>query len=366
MPPLAYADLGYGVIDADQHWDGIDVPRDLYRKRVVSKFKDRAPQWITVGDDGDEAISYNGGEKITKLAPKGDPTMQGLRKLSGHTVADRLHEMDVDGIHAAVLFSLEIPINDAYAADRDVAIALIQAYNDYKVEEVSAPSGNRLFTLGILPHTGVKDTVSEMERCLSTGHKGVMLMQWPAGPNASPDDDYFWAAAQDLHVPVCIHAINAFGGSESIARSLHALRVAERFPQLEIGLIEMGIGWIPYFLQQSDFAWLTYRFSEGFKAWVASQGMEGALSMGSDTMAPSESFHRLFHSSFLFDPLGVELRHHIGIDKIMWSTDFPHGNTSWPKSRVEFDHLFAGVPRDEVKLMVHDNARNFFHLTEVP
>jgi predicted TIM-barrel fold metal-dependent hydrolase len=230
---------------------------------------------------------------------------------------------------------------------------------------VATPSGNRLFTLGILPHTGVKDTVDEMERCMSTGHEGVMLMRWPAGPKPSTEDDYFWGAAQDMDGPVCIHAVNAFGGSESIARTLHALKVAERFPRLRIGLIEMGIGWIPYFLQQSDFGWMTYRFSEGFKAWVSAQGLDGRISMGDVSMAPSESFHRLFHSSFLFDPLGVELRHYIGIEKIMWSTDFPHGNTSWPKSRIEFDHLFSGVPADEVKMMVHDNARKFFHLTEV-
>lgn len=361
---LSYSNLGYGIIDADQHWDGTDIPRDAFSSRVAQRHLEQAPQWI-VRADGSEAISYNGGKGITGLVSPDDPTAGGLKQPNGTTVPERLREMDIDGIHAAVLYALEVPINEAYAGDRDATLAFIAAYNDYKVEEVSAPSGNRLFTLGLLPQTDVKDAVAEMQRCVERGHKGVTISQWPAGEQPSADDDYFWAAAAETGTPVCIHAVNRFGGPETIARTLHATGAAGKFPGLRIGLIEMGIGWIPWFMQQSDGAWLTYRLSEGFKRWLERSGYTTAM-VDNAVNVPSESFKRLFCCSFMYDPLGVELRDVIGVESAMWSTDFPHGGTAWPNSRLQFDHLFANVPHDEVKALVHDNAKRFYNLHEVP
>jgi predicted TIM-barrel fold metal-dependent hydrolase len=358
----AYANLGYGIIDADQHWDGPDVPRDIFRSRVASSFQDRAPAWIDL-DDGSEGISFNGGSRVVKLVQKGD-TFGGLRKPAGTTVEERLTDMDIDGIQAAVLFTVEMPINQAYEGDREMVVELIKAYNDYKLEEVSRPSENRLFTLGMLPQTGVKDAVEEMQRCIGHGHKGVTLTQWPGGPEASDDDDYFWAAAAEAQVAVCIHAVNNFGGPEAIARSMHSRMIAERFPGLRIGLIELGAGWVPYFLQDSDRTWLVYRFSDGYRNWLSQQGRD-PKNVANSVMTPSDSFHRLFRLSFMFDQLAVELRHRIGLGSLMWSTDYPHGGTAWPQSRIQFDHLFADLPPDDVKHLVHDNAKEFYHLDEV-
>ena len=360
---LSYSNLGYGIIDADQHWDGPEIPRDAFESRVAARFADQAPQWV-LRDDGTEFISYNGGKATTGLISAADPTVGGLRQPSGTTVTERLREMDIDGIHAAVLYAVEVPINDAYAGDREATLAFIAAYNDYKVEELSAPSGHRLFTLGLMPQTEVKDAVAEMTRCVERGHKGVTISQWPAGEKPSADDDYFWAAAAEAGVPVCIHAVNKFGGPEAIARTLHAMGTADRFPELRIGLIEMGIGWIPWFMQQSDATWMTYRLSDGFKRWLARSGYSSVM-MDNAVRVPSESFKRLVHCTFMYDPLGVELRHTIGVGSVMWSTDFPHGGTAWPNSRLQFDHLFANLPEDEVKAMTHDNAKRFYNLDEV-
>jgi predicted TIM-barrel fold metal-dependent hydrolase len=191
------------------------------------------------------------------------------------------------------------------------------------------------------------------------------MTQWPAGAEPSADDDYFWAAAAELKTAVCIHAVNNFGGPEAIARTVHSSTIADRFPGLRLGLIEQGAGWVPYFLQESDRIWLTYRLSDGFKNWLASQGRDPSM-FNNDVLSPSDSFHRLFHLSFMFDQIAVALRHNIGVDSLMWSTDFPHGTTTWPQSRIQFDHLFADVPPDELKLMAHDNAKRFYNLHEVP
>lgn len=361
---LAYANLGYGIIDADQHWDGTDLAHDLFASRLANKFKDRAPKWIKL-DEGLEAISFNDGARTIRLATQGDLTYGGTRKPAGVSVKERLHDMDLDGIAAAVLYSVEVPIHEAYSHDAEMIVPLIEAYNDYKVEEISTESGNRLFTTAMLPQTGVKEAVEEMERCMAKGHKGVTPVQWPSGPDPSPEDDYFWAAAAAGEVPVCIHAVNNFGGPEAITRAVHQAALGVRFPGLRIGLVEQGAGWIPYYLQTADASWLSYRQSEGLKTWLESRGLDPELRAGGETLAPSESFHRVFSATFEFDQLGVELRHYIGVEKMMWSTDYPHGKAFWPRSRLEFDHLFSNVEADEVKAMVHGNAKRFYHLDEV-
>lgn len=62
------------------------------------------------------------------------------------------------------------------------------------------------------------------------------------------------------------------------------------------------------------------------------------------------------------NPVGVELRHHIGVNHVMWSTDFPHIESDWPDSRAVADKMFADVPDDERYLMTAGNAIEFFHL----
>jgi predicted TIM-barrel fold metal-dependent hydrolase len=360
---LSYSNLGYGIIDADQHWDGTDLPHDMFAPRLATKYRDGAPSWVT-DDEGSVVISFNDGASTVRVATDED-TYGDLRKPSGVTVAERLHNMDLDGVQAAVLYSLEVPIHEAYGGDRDMIVALIEAYNDYKVEEISQQSDNRLFTLAMLPRTGVKDAVAEMQRCIEKGHKGVTLIEWPSGPAPSSEDDYFWAAAVELGVPVCIHTGSKLGNPEEIARAMHQWAVAARFPGLRLGLIEQGAGWIPYFLQSSDWSWLTYRENQAFKDWLRSQGKSSAVLSGNLMQPPSESFRQIFYASFLFDPLAVRLRDVIGFDKLMWSTDFPHGVTSWPRSRMQFDHLFGELPANDVKALVHDNAIRFYGLTEV-
>jgi len=112
--------------------------------------------------------------------------------------------------------------------------------------------------------------------------------------------------------------------------------------------VESNIGWIPCYLEQADDRWLHYRFYTG-KAHLK--------------LAPSEAWRRNYWASFMCDRFGVEVRHWIGVDRIMWSTDYPHGGHEWPSSRNQFDRLFRDVPDEEVKMIVHDNAARFYGIS---
>ncbi len=390
-PKQASSGLGFNIVDADSHWDAI--PPDLYQRRVPGQFRDRAPKPLK-GPDGKVVMSYDNGRVTRPIfreqeeAGARNPEMQVRDRVGGPTLVpglsgpeQRIKDMELDGVYSSVIYSLNgFQLNEIYRQERDLLLACIQAYNDWLIEEVSQPSNNRIFALCITPQTGTEDALAEMERCVKKGHKGIILGRWPNGthyPNEA--DDLFWAAAQDMNVPISIHVVNDFLGDNMGAMTgpfknhtpsqfaigavntcgvttipivdvILGQAIVERFPGLKIGLIESNIGWIPHYLEQVDKYWAHYRFTVG-KSHLK--------------MLPSEQFRQNFWASFLYDPHGVENRHTIGVDRVMWSTDFPHGVSEWPNSRSQIDNLFTGVPQAELKMMLHDNACEFYGLTGV-
>ena len=81
---------------------------------------------------------------------------------------------------------------------------------------------------------------------------------------------------------------------------------------------------------------------------------------------PSRAFHRNFWATFMIDTVGIELRHRLNVDHLLWSTDYPHTGTDWPNSRVTIERVFRGVPQSEVKKMLHDNVKALYRLDDVP
>jgi predicted TIM-barrel fold metal-dependent hydrolase len=128
--------------------------------------------------------------------------------------------------------------------------------------------------------------------------------------------------------------------------------IFEKFPRLAIMLVEANIGWIPTLLEQADDMFRRYRWYTG-----ANAEMSGT---------PSEVFFRNFYATFMLDSVGVELRHRMNVDHLMWSTDFPHSGSDWPDSRITAERVFRGVPRAEVKKMLHDNCKRLYKLDQIP
>lgn len=126
----------------------------------------------------------------------------------------------------------------------------------------------------------------------------------------------------------------------------------DRFPTLDIVLVEANIGWIPTLLEQTDDMFYRFRFFT-----EATEKMKGM---------PSEVFHRHFWATFMMDSVGIELRHRLNIDHIMWSTDYPHSGSDWPNSRITLDRLFRDVPMAEVRKMLHGNAKRLYRLDHIP
>jgi predicted TIM-barrel fold metal-dependent hydrolase len=119
----------------------------------------------------------------------------------------------------------------------------------------------------------------------------------------------------------------------------------ERFPDLKIVFVEPHLYWIPGFLGQLDL-----------------KAAKGRYDFPGITMAPSEYFKRNMAATFMDDPVGLSLRHQVGIENILWSTDFPHPATTWPNSREIVDEQFEHIPDDERELICAGNAARIYGL----
>jgi predicted TIM-barrel fold metal-dependent hydrolase len=134
---------------------------------------------------------------------------------------------------------------------------------------------------------------------------------------------------------------------QSAAADLLWSRVLKQFPAIRIALSEGGNGWIPYFLDRVD------RTYEMHRAWTQ-QDFGGRL--------PSEVFREHFLTCFISDPIGVEMRHHIGVDNMCWEADYPHSDSMWPRAPEELHAVFAAnaVPDDEIHKITHRNAMRWY------
>jgi predicted TIM-barrel fold metal-dependent hydrolase len=181
--------------------------------------------------------------------------------------------------------------------------------------------------------------------------------------------DPLWAALQEAHLPISQHvASNAYlaklraedptpmrGVMHALpnifmAESLGFWLVAgmlERFPELQVVLVEAGLGWLPYFLDRLD----RVQDRHGWREF------EGAI-----TEKPSFYWHRQMAATFEEDELGIELRERIGVENLMWATDYPHPDSTWPHSQDVIETHFRDVPIDEARLMIGGNAARLYGL----
>jgi predicted TIM-barrel fold metal-dependent hydrolase len=129
--------------------------------------------------------------------------------------------------------------------------------------------------------------------------------------------------------------------------------VFDRFPDLQIYWAETQVGWLPFALWQIDDHCERYL-----------PGVQERWGLSSLERRPSEYLRTQNLWGFLYDAVGVRLRHDTGVEALLWGSDFAHVASNWPHSREVIDEMFDGVPADERHLMLAGNAIRFFHLDE--
>ncbi len=377
----------YNIISADSH---LDLSPDRWTHRVPAKWRDRAPRRVRL-DSGEDAVIMEN----RPLARIGLTRSVGVPHEELHlqvpTFEDsagtgspekRLREQDQDGVKAEIMFS-RIGIIRGIREDAGY-LAMNHAYNEFLAEDYCAAAPDRLMAMGAIPTTHIDDAVAELEYCARAGLKGVQLDMFPNGNGYPlPEDDRFWAAAMDLRMPVTSHSN---GGSTRFSKQgpvfqypkragardplteqlfrfcgdagfapvqLAFAGVFERFPGLRIYWAETQIGCLPFALWQIDDH--HERYGHMMKAlW----GLEFP------THPLSHYLRENCLWGFLYDPVGVSTRQSVGVDNVMWGSDFAHAASAWPHSRESIEKGFAGVPEEERYLMLAGNAVKFFHLDD--
>jgi predicted TIM-barrel fold metal-dependent hydrolase len=358
----------YRLIDADQH---INEPPDLWLDRLPSRFRDRAPRLATF-DQGDawvlEGVDVPINFGLNSCAGKPPEEMVAWCRwsdvrLGGFDPAMRLVEMDEDDIDACVLFPTPRLSHSLFAnRDPEFHLALVQAYNDWLAEYCShAP--DRLGGIFLLPNRGIDMALAEIDRASQLpGMRGALLGCYPHGDLTltGDEDDAVWRALADRDLPVHIHVglVNEMPGThegripgdmrffDAPKRILQFLwaRVFERVPHLRLVVAEVDCGWLPYFREQVD-----DRFHR--------MGLGAKLDL---ELAPSHYIRNHIWFTYITDHYGIRNRHDVGVNRMMWSSDFPHVGANWPHSWRVIDAEMSGVADDERHLMLAGNAQSLY------
>ncbi len=388
----------YRYISGDSH---LEIDSKYWIDRVPEQHRARAPRIVRVSDGADawmiegqplrqNASDIYGGKGRDEWMPFGQHYEGTPGTGPG---AQRIREQDQDGIDAEVLFPAQQagPRLWRNIADPTAYKAVVRAYNDFLAEDYCSADPDRLIGVGVIPRTGVDDAIAELEHCAQQGLKAIALLAFPSGKvYPTPDDDRFWAAALDSGLAVTVHVefdrsvekgplfkyarepqelgSNRGAGiveqltNEKFCRlgAVNAVQlifggVFDRFPNLRIDFAENQIGWIPFFLEMAD-----VRYDRHI-TWA-----QRLLDVKPLDRKPSDYIREHCFWGFQHDKIGIELRHHLGVDRVIWATDFPHQESDWPNSLEVVDDSFAGVPDDERYRMVCGNAIDFFHLSAEP
>jgi predicted TIM-barrel fold metal-dependent hydrolase len=366
------------LVSVDDH---VVEPPDVFVGRVPKKYEDLAPKLI-VKDDGTEAWEYLGNlsQSVGLNAVVGRPPEDyGLEPAAFsdmrpgcYDVDERVRDMNANG----VLGSLCFPSWPGFAArqfyvtpDKDMAIALLRAYNDWHVDAWCGSHPGRFIPLGLVPIWDPALMAAEVHRLASKGCRAVTFSENPAHlglPSLHSDHwDPFWAACEDEQTVVCLHigsssqlVVTAEDAPMDVLITLSPINLVQaatdliwspifrKFPSFKIAMSEGGIGWIPYFLDRIDYVY------EHHQAWTG-QDFGDKL--------PSQLFRERVITCFIDDPAGVKMRHDIGIDTITWECDYPHSDCTWPTSPERLMKSLDGVPDEDIDKMTYINATRDFH-----
>jgi predicted TIM-barrel fold metal-dependent hydrolase len=367
------------LVSVDDH---VVEPAGLFENHLTPEWKDKAPR-VVRKKDGSDVWVFQGAQipNIGLNAVVGRPPEQyGMEPTSFdqirpgcYDIHERIRDMNVNGVLASMCFP-SFPgfcgLLFARQEDKELARVMLQAYNDWHIDEWCGTYPGRFIPLSLPPIWDPQLMADEVRR---VAKKGCHAMSFTEDPSAhgypSMHDEHwdpFWKACSDEGTVVAIH-IGSGAGMHftsmdspvdvmitvqpvrilNCAADLLWSQVLRKFPNLKLALSEGGIGWIPYFLERADYVYQHHH------QWTH-QDFGGKL--------PSDVFREHMITCFIDDAAGVANRHLVGIDTITWECDYPHSDTTWPNAPEILSKSLVGVPDDEINKITHENALRFFQL----
>jgi len=378
--------MRYDRISADSHIDMPWLPPDLFTSNATARLKERMPH-VVEGPDGPYWTSKKGhsyglvcgvgpsgtklvpgqNHRVDKMAAAGlyDDAKRGLKRVIDPHL--RVKDAALDGVDAEVIFGILGAATRL--GDGEAAQEMFRIYNDWLVD-FCGHYPDRLIGLACLPYGDVAAAVQEVHRAAKLGLRGLELScSWDMEPMWHPVWEPLWQAVNEVNLPLHFHTFPSVSPAErartpavsqraafftrvsgfqlnlsNILAAVIGAAVLERYPRLRISFGESGIGWIPYVLDRMDFEWEDRFRDLGLK------------------MRPSDYWRRQCKATFQFDRIGAKLIDDLGVETLMWGSDYPHTDGVWPESSRYISEQFSHVPADVVRKITCENAGKFYGL----
>jgi predicted TIM-barrel fold metal-dependent hydrolase len=381
------------LVDVDAHV--VESP-DLWSSRLPARYRDVGPRLVHApagevalvdgkyverpGTEGPDVAWWLYEETATQLkryiaaagVPADEVTMEGITYADTRPgcwqPAERLNDMDINGVQAQMCFPNYVRFCGQmflWGQDKELSRLCVEAYNDWMVEEWCGSSRGRLIPLCLVPLWDVDLAAAEVRRNAARGVHAVAFTELPSYlglPSLhSGYWDPFFDTCQETRTVVSMHigsgtktpqtsadAPGAVGATIIFGNSVASLTdflfsgVLHRFADLNLLYAEAQIGWIPYLLERADDVWETHR------GW--SHGQDNCPE------PPSTYYFRQVYSCFFKDSVGVELLDKVGEDNVLFETDYPHQDGTWPHSRQAAAQQFGHLDQAKIDKIARGNA----------
>jgi uncharacterized protein len=360
------------IISADSH---ITEPPDTYSARIDRKYKDVAPKMVRHDALGDVFVIDGMRRPLPMglLAAAGKPAEQiriaGVKfeemHRGGWDPEARIADQDRDGVFAEIVYPT-VGMILCNHPDFDYKKACFDAYNLW-ITEYCAGHRDRLIGIGQTAMRSVDEGIEDLRKIRALGLRGVMM---PGNPKLADYDsaiyDPFWEAAIDLELPLSFHILTSRGdsmersrgprlngflsiirGNQDIIGTFVLSGVFERHPKLKVVCVEADAGWAPHYMYRMDHAYDRHRY------W---------LPAGTLSKMPSEYFRENVYLTFQDDWVAFRVAHLCNVHRLMWASDFPHSDSTWPWSQEVLRKQTEGLSAKDKELILHDNAADLYHL----
>lgn len=365
------------LVSVDDH---VVEPPDMFERHLPDKYKEHAPRVVTK-DDGTDVWVYEGNEipNIGLNAVAGrppdeyglEPTRFSEIREGCYNIHERIRDMNANGVLGSMCFpSFPQFCGQLFARskDKEIGLVMLQAYNDWHIDEWCGTYPGRFIPLALPPMWDPELMAAEVRRVAAKGCHAITFSEnpeklgYPSFHNAHWDP--FWKACADEGTVVCLHigssstmVVTSVEAPIDTLISLQPMNIVlaaadllwspvlRKFPTLKFALSEGGIGWIPYFLERVDYVYQHHR------AWTH-QDFGDKL--------PSQVFREHVVTCFIDDAFGIANREAVGIDTITWECDYPHSDSTWPHSPETLAKSLQGLPDEDVNKITHLNAMRHF------
>ena len=373
---------GIPIISADGHIDFPLMPENLWADNAPAALRDRMPRVVEtprgqiwqshagtplglVGGMGSAGRNYVPGEihRSDRMAAQGLYEDQS-RGVMRPAIPDlRVKDQELDGVRGEVVYGI---LGAASRLDDpEVGAAVCHIYNGWLSGFCAAAPG-RFAGIGCLASAVPEEAAGELRHCSELGLAGAEIGLWhEMKPLWHEDWEPLYRASAETGLPLHIHTIGPpvdprwLNDRKTyrpwLATHIGAFQVPmmgvlaailfggalERHPQLRVVIGESGIGWLPYALERFDFEW-----EDQFQDLIP--------------RPPSEYWRRQMFATFQVDHVGLELIERIGANTVMWGSDFPHPDGTWPDSRSILEAQVAALPEETRRRVVGENAAELY------